>query len=247
MATRAEVRHQVLTCTRCPLHDLADGPVPFRGPDRPALLVIGEAPGRWENRARRPFVGPAGSKLGLLLARAGWDVTREVAFVNAVSCWPNRPDNQPKWSEVDACHTNLIAQMEYLRPERLLIVGLVAAGVWWPNVTMKEIRGRWFEAEGVPALATYHPAAVLRDQTLEHATFLDIEKNHLGPTLTSTRDEDYECVRCGKEAEVWVSDGRDVTLKAGHVGLPWCYRCLNGYRRRMRKDGDGAVQLALEV
>lgn len=244
--TRAELRRQILSCTRCDLRALATSPVPWRGPDHPDLLCIGEAPGRWEDRHRKPFIGPSGSLLGRLLADAGWDVNDQVAFANTVSCFPNRAKQTPTWQEVDACARNLDDQIKFLSPERIVLLGLTASERWWPNVKMVDIRGRWFTVRDRPAMVTYHPAAVLRDPALEMVTREDLAKMFLGPTLTCRDDRDYRCVRCERDAEIWVSEGRDVSSKPGGLGIGWCIRDLRKYRRGYRSAGGGAVQLSLE-
>ncbi|HXA30941.1 MAG TPA: uracil-DNA glycosylase [Acidimicrobiales bacterium] len=239
---RAEVRAQILTCQRCPLHLLGNGPVPFRGNPHAELLVVGEAPGRWEDRQRKPFVGPSGSLLGRYLSQAGFE---NVAYANTVSCWPNRAQGTPTWPEVDACAKNLDDQIEYLKPERILLVGLTAVGAFYPNLRLEQVRGRWFTIKGIPTLTTYHPAAVLRDPGLGVMMAEDIRKALIGPTLTARDERDYSCVKCERPAEVWVSEGRDVTRGSG-LGIGWCIRDLRGYRRKWRGAGGGAVQMRME-
>ena len=242
---RAELRRQILTCTRCELHTLANGPVPFRGPRHPELLVIGEAPGRWEDRARKPFVGPSGSLIGRYLAQAGFDVTDRVAFTNTCMCWPNRNKQTPTWPEVDACVKNLDDQIDYFAPEMIALLGMTATTPFWPNLAMKQLHGRWFTVKGIPTMATYHPAAVLRDPGLGPVLFEDLEVMRIGPTLTAGHIN-YQCVICEADAEVWVSEGRDVTETMGGLGIGWCIRHLRMYRRKYRGAGGGAVQLSLE-
>jgi uracil-DNA glycosylase family 4 len=243
---RAELRRQILTCTRCPLHALANGPVPFRGPQYPELLVIGEAPGRWEDRAKKPFVGPSGSLLGRYLSQAGFDVTDRVSFANTVCCWPNRAKQSPSWHEIDACVRNLDDQITYFAPGLILLCGMTATTPFWPNLTMKQVHGRWWTIKGTPTLATYHPAAVLRDPSLGPILMEDLEIVRIGPALTSGH-RNYQCVMCEADAEVWVSEGRDVTNSMGGLGIGWCIRHLRNYRRKYRGAGGGAVQLSLLV
>lgn len=243
---RAQLRKQILTCTRCPLHLLGNGPVPFRGPEHPELLVIGEAPGRWEDRARKPFVGPSGAMLGRFLNLAGFDVTDTVSFTNTCCCWPNRSHQTPTWPEIDACVKNLDDTIDYFQPEMILCAGLTAVSAFWPNLTMGQIRGRWWTIKGIPTIASYHPAAILRDPGLMPALQEDLFKARLGSTLTSRDKRDYTCVLCGHDAEVWVSEGRDVSADPSALGIGWCIRDLRSYRRKWRGAGGGAVQLSLE-
>src|SRR5436309_1086773 len=118
---RLAVRSAVATCTRCSLAEGCSGPIPFRGPTtssplsghRTKIAIIGEAPGRIEDATRKPFVGPSGQLAEQWLAKVGID-GESVAWLNAVSCFPNR---SPTAREVLACKENLLAQLQYLRPE----------------------------------------------------------------------------------------------------------------------------------
>src|SRR5205823_6842622 len=93
-----------------------------------------------------------------------------IAWANVVSCFPH---GTPSRTHVSACAPNLQAQLSVLEPRYLLILGGVALSAWQPDVKIGEARGHWWVAQGgvdvypegiVWALATYHPAAVLRDR-----------------------------------------------------------------------------------
>ena len=67
---RIPLKEQIRTCTKCPLHKVGHGPVPYRGRPSP-IMIIGEAPGRTEDVEGKPFVGPAGKLLWRELIKVG--------------------------------------------------------------------------------------------------------------------------------------------------------------------------------
>lgn len=216
---RANVRKQVTTCKGCNLVNVATHPVPFSGISLPKVACVGEAPGRQEDVEGRPFVGASGQLLRKWLNNAGFQ-EQEVSFVNVVSCWPNRT---PTGKEVAACRTNLAAQLMYLRPKYLFVLGGVALNAILNPGIMRigDGRGKWFRAEGYglsPApfsIATWHPAAVLRNRILEFKAVEDVEYLR----LVTKEDEDpllyMGNVRC------W-SPGCENSIDGDYKGLLCC-------------------------
>src|SRR4051794_16681212 len=134
--TEMEVRRSVRECTRCELAGRGRGPVPWDGVGRSRMGVVGEGPGRAEDIEGRPFVGISGQ-----LAR-GWVQPRfgDVAWLNVVSCFPDRTPTQ---TEVEACKVNLWAQLRIVQPEVLLLFGGIAMSAWISGYRVGEVRGRW--------------------------------------------------------------------------------------------------------
>ena len=87
------------------------------------MAVLGEAPGRVEDEAGQPFVGPAGKLLRAAFRRFDL-VPEEMAILNTVSGWPR---GTPKQSHIDACEHNLWMQLRLIRPRYVLVLGSVAA------------------------------------------------------------------------------------------------------------------------
>ncbi len=81
------LEEEVRRCTRCPLHATRTHAVPGEGPEEAGVMVVGEAPGRMEDKLGRPFVGPAGKLLDSLLELAGLSRS-EVYITNVVKCRP---------------------------------------------------------------------------------------------------------------------------------------------------------------
>jgi uracil-DNA glycosylase family 4 len=128
------------------------------------VVVIGEAPGAEEDRTGRPFVGPAGKKLDLLLLSAGFP--RERVFIcNVLKCRPPK-NRDPLADEVASCAPYLRRQIELIAPNVLLAVGKFAAQLLLDtDESMGRMRGRVRSYRGVPVVATYHPAYLLRSPT----------------------------------------------------------------------------------
>ncbi|HEW89812.1 MAG TPA: uracil-DNA glycosylase, partial [Candidatus Bathyarchaeota archaeon] len=112
---------EIKACTRCPLHATRKNPVPGEGSLDAELMLIGEAPGRWEDEKGRPFVGAAGKLLNKLLGVAGFR-REEVYIANVLKCRP--PGNRdPRPEEVSACTPFLDRQIEIIGPKVIATLG----------------------------------------------------------------------------------------------------------------------------
>jgi DNA polymerase len=168
MTTIAALRREAATCTRCPLYARATQTV-FGEGRRRGLMLVGEQPGDAEDRAGRPFVGPAGTLLRELLAEVG--ISAGDAYVtNAVKHFKWRPSgtrrihDKPSWSEVEACGHWLDLELEAVRPELVVCLGATAAQAFFGRAArVGALRGTLHQLpQGVAALVTIHPSAVLR-------------------------------------------------------------------------------------
>jgi DNA polymerase len=142
----------------------------------PRVLVIGEGPGAEEDATGRPFVGPAGRLLDKMLAAVGLSREGNCHIANLVKCRP--PGNRdPAPDEQAACRPYLLRQVAALRPSLILCVGRVAAkALTGSEEGIGKLRGRWFEWEGIPLIATYHPSALLRDESLKRPAWEDLKR-----------------------------------------------------------------------
>ena len=157
----------MLSCTRCGLCRVARAPVAWSGPVGASVAVLGEAPGAEEDKRGIPFVGPSGRLLRKTLTKVGLEPA-EMAFFNAVSCYPART---PTDDELAACQGNRIAQLVLIRPRWVLVTGAVplralgrseritdAHGVPWTRELLDGGRRTYFPVR--------HPSAVLRNRAL---------------------------------------------------------------------------------
>lgn len=170
-------------CRECGLHAGRNNLVLYRGSPSARLMFIGEAPGRQEDLAGRPFVGDAGRLLDRMLAYLQLDPASQVYVCNVLKCRP--PGNRdPLPEEVQACLPYLHAQIDLVRPELFVVLGRVAAaalGLLPRRAPLREVLGRWLEFRSRPAMVVYHPAYLLRNPTdkFRQAAFLDEIKGRL--------------------------------------------------------------------
>ena len=145
-------------CTRCALHESA-GHVCLMGtgPAPAELMIIGEAPGRQEDRLGAPFVGDAGQLLDKMLEAAG--LSRERAYVsNAVKCRP--PDNRkPSVGEINACAYHLQREIDAVRPKYVLLMGATPLKAVLNEIGITKVRGRARHNGGCVTMPTLHPAS----------------------------------------------------------------------------------------
>ena len=154
------------TCTRCALSASRQRVVVGSGPTSADLVLVGEAPGREEDEGGAPFIGRSGRLLFRLIEEELGRAREECYVTNTVKCRP--PGNRvPAREELDACRPWLRAQLASLAPRVTLTLGLTAAReVLGATLPMGRIHGRARRLEVGAGLATYHPAAALRDPAL---------------------------------------------------------------------------------
>ena len=150
-------------CQACDLHQTRTNAVFGVGAEDANWMIIGEAPGADEDQQGEPFVGKAGQLLNQMLFSIG--LSRETVFIaNILKCRP--PNNRdPNVGEVAACQSFLAQQIEYIKPKVILAVGRVSAqNLLETKETIGRLRGarHTYRDTGIPLVATYHPAYLLR-------------------------------------------------------------------------------------
>jgi DNA polymerase len=170
-----EIRATALACVRCRLHTGRTQAVFADGNPNARLMVVGEAPGEQEDRTGRPFVGPAGKLLDLMLASVGLSRRDSVYICNVIKCRP--PGNRnPLPDEIETCAPYLRRQIELVKPEALLAVGTFSGKLLTrSDRPLGKLRGEVYSYEGVPLVITYHPAALLRNQGWSRAAWDDLQ------------------------------------------------------------------------
>jgi uracil-DNA glycosylase len=161
-------------CQKCRLATGRTQVVFGRGNGQAELVVVGEAPGAEEDRRGQPFVGPAGKLLDLLLLAVGFG--REAVYIcNVLKCRP--PNNRdPRPDEVAQCAAYLHAQLEAIAPRALLAVGKFSAQTLaGSEESIGRLRGRVHSFRGIPVVATYHPAYLLRSPHATRKTWQDLQ------------------------------------------------------------------------
>jgi uracil-DNA glycosylase len=168
----AELKTKILACTRCP-HLVKSRTQVVYGVGNPfaELMFVGEAPGEDEDLKGEPFVGKAGQLLTRIIG--AMEYTREDVFIaNVLKCRPDMPageagNRKPKPAEMGTCLPWLREQIAVIKPKVLVALGATAVeGLLGEPRTMRDVRGQWLDYDGVPLMPTYHPAYLLRNQTV---------------------------------------------------------------------------------
>ncbi|MGS0765426.1 uracil-DNA glycosylase [Syntrophomonas curvata] len=175
LKTLEELEQQARNCQRCRLREGCQQVVFGEGKGNTRLMLVGEGPGMEEDRQGRPFVGRAGQLLDKILQAA--ELPRpEVFIANVVKCRP--PGNRlPNPDEVKECRNYLEAQIRFIKPEILVCLGSLASqAVIDPRARITAIRGKWFGRQGIKIMATFHPAALLRNESYKRPTWEDFKQ-----------------------------------------------------------------------
>ena len=164
----------VAHCTACTLHTTRTQSVLGVGDRNADWLIIGEAPGVEEDQQGEPFVGQSGQMLDAMLSAIGLARGKNVYITTVLkSHLPGNRDPEP--GEVAACRPYLQAQIELIQPKIILALGHVAAqSLLDSNETIGSLRGRAHQFQGVPLVATYHPAYLLRKPTEKARAWEDL-------------------------------------------------------------------------
>jgi uracil-DNA glycosylase family protein len=158
-------------CRGCHLWRGATQTVFGEGLKRSRVMLVGEQPGDKEDRAGRPFVGPAGKELDRGLEAAG--IPRDDAYLtNVVKHFKfeergNRRIHQtPKRFEIEACKPWLAEELRLVEPEALVFLGATAAkAMLGSSFRVTQHRGELLDSELAPIVAaTIHPSAILRQR-----------------------------------------------------------------------------------
>jgi DNA polymerase len=172
----AALQQRVENCTRCPLHETRTRTVFGTGNRNADWLIIGEAPGRDEDREGEPFVGRAGKLLTEMLFAAGYQ-REDVYIANILKCRP--PNNRdPSPEEVACCHAYLERQIELIQPALILAVGRIAAhNLLHSDLQVGRLRGRVhrYGQRQIPLIVTYHPAYLLRSPLEKRKVWDDLQ------------------------------------------------------------------------
>lgn len=162
---------KISSCPLCPLSLSRNCAVPGSGPSHAKIMLVGEAPGREEDLKGLPFVGRAGKLLDEALAQAG--IKRSDVFITSVvKCRPPK-NRKPKKGEIQQCFPYLQAQMDAINPKIICLMGNTATGAVLGIQGVTTLRGQILDNR---FLVTYHPAAVLRNNSLMNDFVSDLVK-----------------------------------------------------------------------
>ena len=167
----SKIREKCLICEKCSLCKTRTNTVFSDGIPNPKLMLIGEAPGFYEDKQGKPFVGKAGQLLDRIFASVGLSRNEHVYICNTIKCRP--PENRnPLPEEKEACWEYLKAKIDIIQPKIILLCGNVAVQSILPNVGgITKIRGKWFQGNEVvhnaKLMPIFHPSYLLRNDSRE--------------------------------------------------------------------------------
>ena len=175
VAALKKLEEQAKECTKCELSKDRTNVVFGVGNPDADLMLVGEAPGYYEDAQGEPFVGKAGQLLTKIIESIGMK-RGDVYIANILKCRP--PDNRnPSANEIVMCSPHLIRQIEIIRPKIICALGTFALQTLLDTKdTIGKLRGRFFEYQSTKFLATYHPAYLLRNPDDKKKVWADIKK-----------------------------------------------------------------------
>ena len=159
-----ELEKSFSNCQKCKLCKTRQNIVFGVGNENTSLMFIGEGPGGDEDRQGEPFVGKAGQLMNMAFDVVG--IKREDVYIaNIVKCRP--PMNRdPEEDEISACMDYLRNQVMIIKPKIIVLLGRIALqNILGKEYRITESRGKWVEKKGIMYMPTWHPAALLRDES----------------------------------------------------------------------------------
>lgn len=155
-------------CYNCPLGQTRKKTVFGEGDPDATVMFIGEAPGADEDRQGRPFIGRSGKLLRKMIQAIDIDPW-DCFIANIMKCRP--PGNRdPERKEIEQCVKFLKKQLEIIQPKLLVLLGKTAVRGLLPEhadnsvMSLRQTSRNLGELswEGIPAIVTYHPSALLQ-------------------------------------------------------------------------------------
>ena len=170
-----DLENSIKGCNKCKLCNSRNNIVFGIGNKNAKIMFIGEGPGADEDAQGIPFVG----KAGLLMNKAfeGLGIKRaDVYIANIVKCRPPQNRN-PEKDEVEACINYLRNQVMIVKPKIIVLLGSVALkNILGEEYGITKVRGNWIEKKGIWYMPTFHPAALLRDESKKIDFWKDLKK-----------------------------------------------------------------------
>lgn len=170
MQNLEELKKQVKNCKKCKLCSDKTLKAFGKGNEHSGIMIIGEAPGKNEEKEGIPFVGKAGKNLGNYLIEAGFDIEKDIYFCNVLKCRTtdknnNKKDRRPKEDEIKNCRTFLEQQIKIINPKIIILCGVTAMKFFKIIEPLKSIHGKEIIKNGRKIYPVYHPVARIKDET----------------------------------------------------------------------------------
>lgn len=170
-----ELENSIKNCNKCKLCSTRKNIVFGEGNKQANVMFIGEGPGADEDSQGIPFVGKAGQLMNK--AFQGLGIKREQVYIaNIVKCRP--PANRvPEQNEAEQCLNYLRNQVILVKPEVIVLLGSTALkNILGNEYSITASRGKWIEHKGIKYMPTWHPAALLRDESKKIEFWKDLKE-----------------------------------------------------------------------
>lgn len=172
----ATLKQTVSQCVACSLSKTRTQTVFGVGNENADLMIIGEAPGFYEDKQGEPFVGRAGQLLTAMIEVLGF-TRNQVYIANILKCRPqNNRDPQPE--EVATCTPFLNQQIDFVKPRLILAVGRIAAHyLLKTKSSLESLRNKIYRygKDDTALIVTYHPAYLLRNPADKQKAYTDLQ------------------------------------------------------------------------
>jgi uracil-DNA glycosylase len=172
--TLDKIALEIKNCKLCLLCSTRKHTVPGEGGFLKKLMIIGEAPGYYEDQSGRPFIGAAGKILRNTLSKNDINI-KDVFITNIIKCRP--PNNRPPYiNEKKICVQYLQRQILVLQPKIICLLGNVVSAYILGIKSITNERGRILHKNDLKYFVTYHPAATIYNRNLLNIFEQDIKK-----------------------------------------------------------------------
>ncbi|WP_299352529.1 uracil-DNA glycosylase [uncultured Shimia sp.] len=142
------------------------------------VMIIGEAPGRDEDREGKPFVGRAGQLLDKMLGAIemgrAHDMSSQSVYITNVLPWRPPQNRDPEAIEIQMLLPFLKRHVEIVAPDVIVLMGNIACQAVLDRRGITRLRGNWVEALGKPVLPMFHPAYLLRQSHAKREAWADL-------------------------------------------------------------------------
>jgi DNA polymerase len=173
--TLQELQASLLDCQRCRLASGRTQVVFGTGNPHASIMLVGEAPGFYEDKQGEPFVGAAGKLLNVLLGSIGLSRS-DIYIANVIKCRP--PNNRnPQPDEIATCKPFLLNQIQFIKPHLVCTLGNFATQTLLNNkIGISKVRGRAIPLPEFVVFPLFHPAAALHQGNLKALLVEDFQK-----------------------------------------------------------------------
>lgn len=172
-ATLAALRAEMTGFEHCELKKGARSLVFADGVPGSRVMIIGEAPGRDEDREGKPFVGRAGQLLDRMLSAIGLDREKNVYITNVMP-WRPPQNREPEPAEIGMMKPFLERHVALAQPQVLVLMGNISCDAVLGKRGITRLRGQWTQAMNLPVLPMFHPAYLLRQPQMKREAWADL-------------------------------------------------------------------------